>query len=140
MKTSLAFVLPIAGACALLGSLSIAAEQGAGDLWQVTSQMSMVGLPIQMPAQTSQVCSARNWTSAPSGSGPDTTCRNTEFSMSGNTANWKITCQNPPSTGIGQITRNGEDAYTGSIRFTSAQGQMTINLNGRKVGTCNNPS
>src|SRR5262249_28462571 len=103
---------------ALFGLVSVTVAQGNGDLLQVTSQMSMVGLPIQMPAQTQQVCSARNWTTAPAGSGPDQTCRNTDFSMSGNNASWKITCQSPPATGIGQITRNGDDAYAGSIKFT----------------------
>ena len=128
--------LALISACALFGSLTAAIGQGNGDLWQVTSQMSMVGLPFQMPAQTQQVCSARNWTTAPAGNGPDQTCRNTDFSMSGNTANWKITCQSPPSTGVGQITRNGDDAYSGSIKFASAQGEMTINLTGRRVGSC----
>jgi len=140
MKRSYVCLIAVSG-CALLGSLSAATGQNAaGDLWQVTSEMAMVGLPIQMPAQTQQVCAKKDWSTPPAGSGPDQTCRSTDFMMSGNTANWKITCQQPTSTGIGQITRNGADAYTGSIRFTTAQGEMTINLTGRRVGNCNNPS
>ena len=135
-KLSIA-TIAIAGACVFFGSMTVATGQNAGDLWQVTTQMSMVGLPIQMPTQTQQVCSERNWTRPPAGSGPDTSCRNTDFALSGNTATWKVTCQSPPSTGVGQITRNGADAYSGSIKFASAQGDMTINLTGRKVGTCN---
>jgi hypothetical protein len=127
----------IAVAVGLFGSLTVATGQNAGDLWQVTTQMSMVGLPIQMPTQTQQVCAERNWTRPPAGSGPDTSCRNTDFALSGNTATWKVTCQSPPSTGVGQIIRNGADAYSGSIKFASAQGEMTISLTGRKVGTCN---
>jgi hypothetical protein len=43
-------------------------------------------------------------------------------------------------TGKGEITRQGSDAYTGSIKYASEQGNMTINLTGRKIGGCNNPS
>jgi len=129
--------IAIAGACVFFGSMTLATGQNAGDLWQVTTQMSMVGLPIQLPSQTQQICAAKQWTAPPAGSGPDQTCRSTEFKMVGNTANWKITCQSPPSTGVGEITRNGADAYSGSIKFTSSSGDMTINLTGRKVGTCN---
>jgi len=136
-KTSIV-TIAIASTCLLLGSLTAATGQnGTGDLWQVTSQMSMVGLPIQLPAQTQQVCSAKQWTAPPAGSGPDQTCKSTEFKMTGNTATWKITCQSPPTTGVGQITRNGADAYSGSIKFTSTSGDMTINLTGRRVMDCN---
>jgi hypothetical protein len=64
---------------------------------------------------------------------------NTEFTTTGNTSNWKIACQSPPMTGTGTITRTG-DGYTGAITFNSAQGAMTVNLTGRRVGDCNNPS
>jgi hypothetical protein len=63
-----------------------------------------------------------------------------DFMQSGNKAAWKITCQSPPSTGAGEITRMGDSAWTGTIKFTSAQGEMTINLSASRTGECNNPS
>jgi hypothetical protein len=41
--------------------------------------------------------------------------------------------------GTGELVREGTDAYTGTIKFTSPQGNMTINLKGKKVGDCDNP-
>ena len=122
------------GACLSLGSLAGFAAQATGDQWQVTPVMSMQGLNVPMPPQ--QVCSPTNWTQPPAGSGPDPTCVNSNFAMAGQTATWTITCRNPPSTGTGQITRMGADAWAGSINFMSAQGAMTINLSATKTGTC----
>lgn len=127
----------------LLGSGSVfAAAAGSGDLWQVNSKMAMDGVPpemlAQMPGQTMQVCAARVWTQPPGGPNQHN-CARKDFQMHGNTATWLETCENPTMTGQGEITRDGEDAYTGSIRFASADGNMTINLDGKRVGVCDNP-
>lgn len=123
-----------AAACVSLGSLAGFA-QATGDNWVVTPRMSMGGIEIPMPPQ--QVCSPQQWTQPPAGSGPDPTCVNSNFAMSANnTATWTITCQNPPSTGTGTITRMGANAWTGAIQFMSAQGAMTINLSGTRIGDC----
>lgn len=55
----------------------------------------------------------------------------------GSKVTWNVTC--PDMTGVGEITRDGTDAYTGTIKFASAQGGMTVNLTGKKVGECDNP-
>jgi hypothetical protein len=118
-------------------TMSLLAAEPAGetgDLWEVTTKMSIEGMPMEMPARTSRNCSARVWTAPPSG-GPGQ-CSDTEFRQDGNKVTWKTSCSGPPaSTGIGEITRDG-DSYTGLIRFTSAEGNMTIRLNGRRVGAC----
>jgi hypothetical protein len=134
MNTRLIASIAVAAVCLFLGSLAVIAAQPAGDLWQVTPQMSMQGIALPLPPQ--QVCAAREWTRPPGGSGPDPSCVNSGFAMSGNTANWSVTCQNPPSTGVGQITRNG-NSYTGSIKFMTPDGEMTINLTGNRIGDCN---
>ena len=124
-----------ATACLSLGSLAGFAAQATGDQWQVTPVMSMQGVSIPMPPQ--QVCSPQQWTQPPAGSGPDPTCVNSNFAMSANgTATWTITSQNPPSTGTGEITRMGANAWTGAINFMSAQGAMTINLSATRSGAC----
>jgi hypothetical protein len=113
---------------------TFAAAGAAGDLWQVTSKMSMAGMPMAMPAQVSKVCAATTWTQPPGGMRG--ACTRTDFHVDGSTATWTETCENPPMTGHGEITRQGGDAYTGSIRFTSPQGDMTITLDGRRIGAC----
>jgi hypothetical protein len=34
----------------------------------------------------------------------------------------------------------GTDAWKGTIKYTSAQGEMTINLSATRSGECNNPT
>jgi Protein of unknown function (DUF3617) len=112
----------------------------AGDLWEVTAKMSMEGLPMQMPAQTHKVCAAKVWTGPPAGDNAPQKCTRSEYTVTGDKVTWTETCESPPMTGKGEITRQGSDAYTGSIKYSSKQGTMTINLTGHIVGSCDNPS
>ena len=128
----------MAAACSLALAL-VASPAGSdpaadGESWEVTSQMSMVGVPFQMPSQTQRVCSRPN--EAPA-RGPDPSCRNTALSRSGNKLSWTVECTGErPMTGHGEIVYEGNDAYTGKIRFDSADGVMVLNLTGKRVGTC----
>lgn len=126
----------------LLGLLPVlAAETPAkGDLWEVTSKMSMEGLSMQMPAQTGKYCAAKVWTSPPAGDNPRQKCKRSEYTATNDKITWIESCESPAMTGKGEITRQGNDAYTGSISYASAQGNMTIKLSGRKIGDCDNPS
>ena len=70
-------------------------------------------------AASAGLLAREQWTQPPAGSGPDPTCVNSNFAMSGtNTATWTITCQNPPSTGTGQITRMGAERLDGRHQLT----------------------
>ena len=107
-----------------------------GDLWETTSQMSMDAMPMAMPAQTLKVCSAKEWKQPPGG---QKNCTSTNMKVAGNTVTWEVKCTGPTMTGVGEINRDGASAYTGSIKFTSDQGNMTVKLSGRKIGDCDNP-
>jgi hypothetical protein len=105
-----------------------------GDLWEVTSRMSMEGM--QMPAQTHKVCSPKNWTEPP-GAGADEKCKTLDFKNTPTKSTWKMTCPGPPAmTGEGEITRTSPTAYTGTMKFTSEEGAMTLAISGRRVGDC----
>ena len=117
-----------------VSAISLFAAEPAGELGEVTSKMSMEGMPMEMPAQTARVCSAREWTEPPPGGPGD--CKTSDFERNGNKISWTTTCSGPPAmTGVGEITREG-DAYTGAIRFTSDEVNMTVKLNGRRLGSC----
>lgn len=107
-----------------------------GDQWEVTSQMTMEGMPagMGMPAQTRQVCSAHEWTKPPVANDHGD-CKTTDFKNVGNKATWKVTCSGGMS-GEAEITRNGADAYAGWMKMTMPQGTMTMNLSGKRVGDC----
>lgn len=124
-----------------------AAESSAtgatGDMWDVTTQMTMEGMEgmpegmpaMAMPPMKLKACAKRNEPPAPVDE--RRRCRRTDSSMSGNTYRWKEICAGPPeSTGEGTITRSGNDAFTGTIKYTSSEGNMKMNLSGRRVGTC----
>jgi len=95
---------------------------------------------MEMPAQTLRVCAAKDWKQPPAAMDERQKCQSSDFKTAGPKATWKATCAGPPAmTGEGEITRNGADAYSGAIKFTSSDGDMTIKLSGRKVGDCDNP-
>ena len=114
------------------------AADPTGVLWESTSQMAIPGMPMQMPAQTAKVCSAKTWTKPPPGG--DKSCVSSDYKMVGNKATWKMQCSGQmPMQGTGEITFDGSDSYTGAIQATSQGTNMTIKLSGKKVGTCDNP-
>lgn len=123
---------------ALLGLAPVNAADPPGILWESTSQMTMQGMPFSPPPQKAKYCAATSWTKPPPGG--DTSCVNTDFKVVGNTASWKMECHGKqPMTGTGQITFEGSDAYTGQITATSEGVNITINLSGKKIGTCDHP-
>ena len=61
----------------------------------------MAGMPMQMPAQTLKVCSAKTWTKPPPG-GDILRCFGLQ--MVGNKATWKIQCSGQmPMQGTGEL-------------------------------------
>ena len=118
---------------------SPAGEAHPGDLWETTSQMSMEGMPMSMPPHSVKICARHGTTHPPVASNPEQQCDNSSFQRSGSTVTWTTSCKNPPMTGEGQITYDGPDAYSGTIKFKSEGGAMTIKLTGKKTGTCDKP-
>jgi hypothetical protein len=111
------------------------AAKEVGDSWEVTSQMSMEGMPMNMPAQTMKVCTAKEWKEPPVAADERRKCKNTDFKKDGAKITWKTFCESPDMTGDGEITRTG-DTYAGTLKFTSGQGSMTTKLSGKRLGDC----
>jgi Protein of unknown function (DUF3617) len=111
-----------------------------GVLWETTSQPSMEGMPMQLPANTVKVCVAKESTEPPGASTSQGNCKNTHFVRSGDKVTWDVQCSGPTMTGTGEIVYAGKDSYSGAIRLKSEQGNMTVKLSGRKLGgECDNP-
>ena len=133
-----------AGALLWLGLLPPLAAQAPakGDLWESTSQSSMTvgGMSMPMAPQTQRVCAARKWTRPPVASSKEQNCTNSDFAISGPRVTWTSVCTGQMSmTGKGEITRQGADAYTGTVKYAFAEGSMTVAIAGKKVGECDNP-
>ena len=111
-----------------------------GDLWEVTSQMSMEGMPMALPAQTVQVCSPKEWKEPPGAADERRKCRNSDFKQEGAKVTWKMVCAGPPEmTGDGEITRKGPEAWDGQVKFATKEANMTLKLNGKRIRPCELP-
>jgi len=142
MTSSIRLCCASVAALLLMSAIPARAADGAkaqGDLWEVSSLMSMEGVEMMMPAQTLKVCAPRTWSAPPAPANEQQKCRNSDFKVDGPKATWKVSCDNPPMTGSGEIMRDGATAYAGSIKFTSGEGNLTIKLNGHRVGDCDVP-
>ena len=118
-------------------SPAAAPAKETGDLWEVTTQMSMEGMPMAMPTRSQRTCAPREWKEPPGAKDQQKDCRTTDFKTTATKTSWKMTCAGPPAmSGEGEITRSSPDAYTGTLKFTSSDGTMTMKLNGRRVGDC----
>jgi len=127
-------------ALVLLGSLPSLAAEPPGELWEVTSKMSMEGMPFDMPVQTLKMCAAKNAQEPPGSANGERGCTNSDMHRVGNKVSWTSSCTGPPAmTGKGEITYEGTDTYTGTIKYVTDDGNMTINLTGRKIGGCDHP-
>ncbi len=109
-----------------------------GVLWEMTSQMSMEGMPMALPAQKMKVCAQKD--QPPVRADERHKCTNSDFKKDGTKVTWKTFCAGPPEmTGEGEITFSDADNYTGTIKFASSDGSVTTKLTGMRVGDCEVP-
>jgi uncharacterized protein DUF3617 len=138
--------LAAAGSLLLAGSLAgimadaPPAAPARGEQWEVVSQMSMEGMPMQLPPQKTTVCAAKEWKEPPGANDEKRKCKSSDFKMTGPKATWKVHCEGPPPMdGTGEITRDGADAFSGAIKFVTTEATMNIKLTGKRLGECDNP-
>lgn len=112
----------------------------AGDLWEIVSQMSMEGFPMSMPAQKLHVCAAKNSTEPPGANNEERGCTGSDYvhNEEENSVTWTSVCPDGMS-GQGEITFDGDDAYSGEIHYSSDDGNIIIHLSGHRIGDCDNP-
>jgi hypothetical protein len=126
--------------CLLLGMhAGNATAEPSGDRYRVKSTFEMPGMPFQMPAQSTEVCTAKEGSASMVPHDKD--CRVSAFSRSGNKSTFRIECSGENAmTGQGETEQLGPDAYRGSIRAVSkAEGEtmdMTIRFEGKRIGGC----
>lgn len=119
------------------------AGSGPDELWDVTTKMEIVGMPMAMPAQTHQVCLKKDRRAEDTIPQQDD-CRATDVRTSGNKVSYKMVCTGKnPMTGEGEIT-SGPNAYEGKLRARSTKKgeemEFQQSFTGRKVGACTDQS
>lgn len=129
----------IGRACVALACVVAGTALGAdtGELWEVTTQMNMAGLPAGMGASTSRVCNETGDPRKQAEAGDrQKKCKVSDFKQSGNKVSMTLTC--PEGTAVMEHTYNAAHTeYQGSMKMTMRDGNpMTMSMSGRKVGSC----
>ena len=122
-------------ALALAFAFGTSFAAGNDELWEVSSQMNMPGMPAGMGAQKHQVCTEKGDAKKAMSSRGSEKCKMTDFKQSGNKVTMTMAC--PDGTAVVENTYNAAHSeYNGTVKMTSKQGDMTMTMAGRRVGTC----
>jgi hypothetical protein len=127
----------ILAGCAALVLAAGAQAQGSDELWEVSSQMNVPGMPagMAMGATTQRVCRDKDPKKEPASRKDMENCKVTDMKESGNRFTLTMTC--PQGTMVIDNSYNAaRTEYKGTMRMTSRDGDMTMNVTGRKVGSC----
>lgn len=126
MKTIFALAFAIA---------TTAHAAGNDELWEVTTKMNMAGLPAGMGTHTQQVCTEKGDAKKAMSTRNNDKCKMTDFKQSGNKVTMTMQC--PDGTAVMENTYNAAHTeYHGTVKMTSKRGDMTMTMDGRKVGAC----
>ena len=137
--------LAIVAFCGLFAVSLLAPGQLNPGQWEVTTQMDMPGMPIKMQPTKSTMCVTPQQAETPGstlstsggrGRGGSDDCKATDQKIDGNKVTWKMACTGAqPMTGDGEMVFSG-DSYTGKMNMKMAQGQMTMQYTGKRIGDC----
>ena len=132
-------------AVSVFAVLLLAQAQMKPGRWEVTMQMDMPGLPVKMPATKTTSCITPQQAETPGGTlsspggrgrGGNEDCKTTDQKIDGNKVTWKMACTGANAmTGDGEMVFNG-DSYAGKMNMNMAQGQMTMQYTGKRIGDC----
>lgn len=117
----------------LLAQAPAAAPREEGETWEQTIQMTAMG--TNLPQQKHKFCRPKN--AEPSGPPmpDDANCTLSDLKIVGPRVSWKVACKEPQSmSGAGEIVYSGREAYSGTMTMTSPQGDMVMQLAGRRLG------
>lgn len=109
---------------------------GSDELWEITTQMDMPGIPAGMGTRTTQVCSEKGDPKSALTRSPDMEkCKLSDYRESGNRITMTVSC--PEGTGTVDNTYNAaRSEYKGTMTMRSREGTMTVQMAGRRVGDC----
>ena len=112
---------------------------GPDELWDTTMKMEMPGMPMAMPAQTSQICLKKDRKAEDAIPRQDD-CRLVDSKTVGNKVTFTMDCAGKdPMIIRGEITST-PTSYDGTMRMKGKRKgedmEMTQTFSGRKVGAC----
>ena len=116
------------------------AQTQEGSLYRVTTQIELVGLPMQLPDQTTEVCGPKDHSSQKMVPHDDN-CKVTNFEVDGSTSRYTLVCTGDAElTAKGEFEQVGGDAYRGTMNMVgTSHGQsmeMNMRFEGKRIGAC----
>jgi hypothetical protein len=116
---------------AQVSNASPLAAQAAGEQWEYTGTMEMMGMKMPMPP--TKMCQKPDEAKTPP---VQSNCTVSDVKVQGNTTSFKMMCGPPERMeGSGTTTRTADRLET-TYRMKSADGEMTYNMSGKKTGAC----
>lgn len=118
---------------AVVATAAVAGQ--TGERWEYQTKVQSAQMQgFAMPAMTVQVCNEPGWKTPPQGQQQDSECQVQDFQKSANKMSWRVEC--PNGKGHGEMTLAGNDTFTGFTEFSTDQGQIRMDMSGRKIGSC----
>src|SRR5437762_9208153 len=111
--------------------LAFAHAAGSDELWEVSSQMNMPGMPAGMGAQKHQVCTEKGDAKKAMSSKGSEKCKLTDFKQTGNKVTMTMAC--PAGTAPSENTYSAAHTdYNGTGKRPWQHGDRTRTIAGRK--------
>ena len=123
-------------ACAALALPFSVAAQTTGEMWEISSQMNIPGMPAGMGAQTQRVCQGDDPERSAAQSKDRQSCKLKDRKQTATRLTVTMVCSEGTMT-IDQQYNAAHTEFKGTMKMVSKQGDMVMNMTGRKVGTCN---
>ena len=123
----------------LAGALSLplaAFAAGSDDLWEVTTQMNVPGMPAGMGGSTQQQCYDKDMRKNATRGKNAEECKVTDFKDSGNKVTITMSCPKNRSAVMEYVFNQGRTEYKGTMRMKDGGRDIVMNMSGRKIGTC----
>ena len=113
------------------------AAQNTGELWEITSQMNIPGMPAGMGGQTSRVCQGDDPERRAAAEKKDKQeCKVKDKKQTATRLQVTMVCKEGTMT-IDQQYNAARTEFKGSMKMNTKDGDFTVNTTGRKVGECN---
>jgi len=123
-------------AAAVLALPLVAVAQNNGELWEISTQMNIPGMPAGMGGQTQRVCQGDDPERRAASDKDQKDCKVTDKKQTATRTTVTLQCKQGTMT-VDQQYNAARTEFKGGIKMTSKDGDFNMNTTGRKVGACN---
>jgi hypothetical protein len=123
-------------AAMLLALPLVAAAQNTGELWEISTQMNIPGMPAGMGGQTQRVCQGDDPERRAASDKDQKDCKVTDKKQTASRTTITMQCKQGTMT-VDQQYNAARTEFKSNIKMNSKDGEFTMTSTGRKVGACN---